>query len=151
MIRVATISDKLGLLDLIREFADTKAKEAMAKFDVTKVSDIVNKCIEAGTVLVMDIEDPERLNCYKLVGGMAGLLFNSLMSYELIYQDLFFYIQPSYLGYTKSMLNKLEERCKELKVDRISMATMGDNPRLDKLYELLGYSILEKHFSKEII
>jgi len=141
MIRLATISDKGAILDLIKEFAETKAKSV--RFSIDKVNDITNKCIELGTVLSLEVGG-------KIVGAACGMLFKSLMSEELIYQDLFFYIQPSHVGHTKSMLSKLEERCKELKVDRISMATMGDNPRLDKLYELVGYSILEKHFSKEI-
>ena len=141
MIRQGIPKDKVDLLRLIREFRDTKA--TMIKFDLDKVSEITNKCIELETVLVLEKEG-------KVVGAMVGMLFHSLMSYELIYQDLFFYIQKPHLGCTKSMLNELERRCKDMKIDRISMATMGDNPRLDKLYELLGYSILEKHFSKEI-
>ncbi len=142
MIRQGTFKDKLQILSLIKEFKDTKAE--MVKFDINKVSDITNKCIELGTVLVLD-------EGMQIRGATVGMLFHSLMSYELIYQDLFFYIQKSYLGHTKSILSALENRCKELNVGRISMATMGDNPRLDRLYELLGYSILEKHFSKELM
>ena len=142
MIRTATASDKDAVLLLIKEFSEIKT--IGIKFDTEKVSKITNTCIDSDTVLVLEVEG-------KIVGAACGMLFKSLMSEEIIYQDIYFYIQKPYLNYTKSMLHKIEEKCKEMGVDKISMATMGDNPRLDKLYELLGYKILEKHFSKEIV
>lgn len=144
MIRLAKKSDKKSILHLIGEFAATVAEQQNVRFDIEKVAELVDKCIEYETVLLLEVEG-------KIVGGMCGLIMTSLMSNELIYQDLFFYIQKPYLGHTKSMLNELERRCKLVKINKISMATMGNRPRLDRLYERFGYSILEKHFCKEIV
>ncbi len=139
MIRKATNEDKEKIIELSKEFYETKAQGI--KFNTNKVNEIISNCLE--TVLVLEVDK-------RIVGISCGVLVKSLMSEEVIYQDIYFYIQKPYINYTKSMLNKIEQMCKEKGVERISMATMGDNPRLDKLYELLGYSILEKHFYKEI-
>lgn len=87
----------------------------------------------------------------KVVGGCCGQIVESFLSDEVVYQDLFFYIQPKHRTYTKALMTVLEKECKERGVNKIVMASFGDNERLDKFYKLLGYELLEKHFVKGCI
>lgn len=138
MIRKAVISD----LSCIKLLAD-EFKPFHFNADRAMEVEIFHKCIEKHLVLVAE-------EAGEIVGVSCGMLVDSLITHEKVYQDLYFYIKPAYKNYTRSLLNALYELCRGHKVRTLIMASLGDNPRLDKLYELMGFKLLEKHFYKEL-
>jgi len=141
MIRLATTKDLSGISSLVTEFSELKTGDV--KFETDKVNGIITKCIENETVLALEVGG-------KVVGGHCAIVVDSLMNNEVIYQDMFFYIRKPYVLHTRSLLRGIERRCVAVGANTVVMATMGDNPRLDKLYKIMGYGIMETHHSKRV-
>ena len=150
MIRLAETKDINYISELVQEFFEQEVPYLGVKFDVEKVTRTLKDCIENHIVLVLEEEDPERLHCYKIVGGICGLTVKSLLSEETVFQDIFFYIQQPYRVKALMVVSALEEICERDGVNRIILTSIGESPRLDRFYEKIGYKLLEKHYSKEI-
>ena len=97
-------------------------------------------------------------NCFLLVvdgvcqGILFGVRFKSLISQNIIFQELIWYVNKEYRMSGISLLREAEKSLKLSGVNSIIMAVL-ENSKTDKLksfYERLGYKQMEVHFIKEL-
>ena len=97
-------------------------------------------------------------NCFLLVvdgvcqGILFGVRFKSLISQNLIFQELIWYVNKEYRRSGISLLREAEKCLKAEGVHSIIMAVL-ENSKTDKLkdfYGRLGYKPMEVHFIKEL-
>ncbi len=143
MIRLAGINDLYQIEQIFREFAEDAAPMYKLKFNVDKAKITLEGCLKEHLVPVIEIDG-------KIVGGICGLIIDSMMTSDVIFQDLFFYVKPEYVNLTRNLIRDTQKFCKARGVNKMVLATLGENERLDRFYKLLGFEILEKHFVKEI-
>jgi len=144
IIRRAEYKDIEPALELIKDFH----KESMNAYNVLcdeKIArEVMTKFVD--TSFVLEIEG-------KIVGLLGGLIVNYPLNNKPMYSEWVWYVAPKYRRYGVKMYKKLEEYCKERSITQIGMALMANSKaeKLEKFYLRLGFTLLEKHFIKEIL
>jgi len=91
----------------------------------------------------------------KIIGCLGGNLFPHWFNYDtLIFNEMIWYVLPEYRrgGGGVRLIRAMEKECKDRGVDKMVLghtyALMPDDLR--KLFEGLGYRIIESHYIKDI-
>lgn len=137
-------TDFPGLLELIRLFE----KEGFGAYGFKVDDGYLLKSMPnfAPTSLVMTDKG-------RMVGVMAGVVAETPVNGERIYQQAFWYVRKEYRSHSAELLDAAERFIAEtLKVRKISMCAFGDERRQtkDRFFRRRGYRLLEAHYLKEV-
>ena len=143
MPRNATSDDIPRLLPLVKAFADEIGfgEDYSHKCAAQTLSD----AISTGVVLVEEKDD-------ELVGLIVGSIARSPWNpFKLMIEELMFYVNEDYrntrAGYM--LLKTYTDRVSDMDLYASSLKLMYNSPDLTKVYEKLGYKLLEKTFVKK--
>jgi len=135
--------DFMDVSRLLQEFH----KEALEEYGLDCESHQIEKAINENKseVLVLEMDG-------KVVGLIAGTIIDYPLQKAKIFQELIWYVSKSYRKYGISLLKELEKRCKERGIYTVIMVAMGNSmaAKLDRLYRITGYKLLETHYIKVI-
>lgn len=143
IVRQYANDDFMDVATLLQEFH----KEALEEYGLKHESGQLNKAIKdnsaEGLVLEMD---------GKVVGLIAGKVVDYPMQKAKIFQEMAWYVSKSHRRYGIKLLRELEARCKARGIGMVIMVAMGNSmaAKLDRLYKLTGYKLLETHYVKVI-
>lgn len=87
-----------------------------------------------------------------LVGILGGVIINSLLSDDLIFQEVIFYVKPEYRKYSKELLKYMELHLKDIDVNLMAMnAPSSDNiDIIGRFYNIQGFKELERIYLKRL-
>lgn len=87
-----------------------------------------------------------------LVGVLGGVIINSLLSDDLIFQEVIFYVKPEYRKYSKELLKSMELHLKDIDVNLMAMnAPSSDNiDIIGRFYNIQGFKELERIYLKRL-
>jgi GNAT superfamily N-acetyltransferase len=87
-----------------------------------------------------------------LVGILGGVVINSLLSDDLIFQEVIFYVKPEYRKYSKELLKYMELHLKDIDVNLMAMnAPSSDNiDIIGRFYNIQGFKELERIYLKRL-
>lgn len=88
----------------------------------------------------------------KIVGVLGGMIANYPLNGELIYQELAWYVNKKYRLHGIRLFKVLEQFCHEKGIKKIGVTLMANSKaeKLEKFYERLGFTYLEKHYIKNL-
>lgn len=87
-----------------------------------------------------------------IVGGIGGIWGPDLHFPRLIAVETFWCVLPEHRGPGLKLVARFEEWAEEKKCDFVALVHLEDSypDSLEKIYSRRGYSLVEKHFVKEI-
>ena len=141
--RKATIEDLDKVVSLFEIFKNEEAPSYGLDFNIPVALGTFKACIEKHIVIVLE-------NNEDIVGGIAGLVIPSMMSKEVVFQEIFFYVHREYRNLSAKLLKNVEDICVKAGINKIVMASLGHNERLDSFYIKQDYNLLEKHYFKQL-
>ncbi len=143
IIRQYAGDDFMDVSYLVKEFYKEAIEEYGLKCEIDQVNKVIND--NKSEILVMEMDG-------KVVGLIAGMLLNYPLQKAKIFQEIMWYVSKDYRRYGISLLRELERRCKERGIHTVIMVAMGSSmsAKLDRLYRMSGYRILETHYVKGI-
>ena len=144
--RQAIQEDIPQIEQLIKGFFETLNEEDKIRFDLT-YTDLLIRNILATHLLLVLVKDK------KILGGLGGLIGTLAMNGKMrVFQEVFFYILPTYRRYSQLLLNAIEKEVKRFSVDLVIMAHLADDnhEKMDRFYGARGYKLLEKHYYKRV-
>jgi GNAT superfamily N-acetyltransferase len=87
-------------------------------------------------------------------GVLGGFVVPFCLNYNLrVFQEILFYIKPEHRKGTMAvrMIKEMERVCKENDCTHLLMAHLhGNNVNLNKVYDRLGYKVMESQYIKGI-
>lgn len=86
------------------------------------------------------------------IGIMAGTVVKQLLSDDLIYQEMVWYVDEEHRGGGVRLMKHLEKWCAEQGIKHIIMAFLYSSmpDRLLDFYKRMGYEPLEMHLMKRV-
>jgi GNAT superfamily N-acetyltransferase len=148
LIRKANKKDVPEIKDLIAKSFEAAFDVNDIKYDVSQATRLAEDLIKHHLLLVLVEQELK-----KIVGGIGGQLLLLPMSVETkAFQEIFFYVLPTFRGYSHRLLHELEEACKYQEIEIIIMAHLSDkdHEKMDRFYFTKGYKLLEKHYYRRI-
>ena len=149
-VRTACSSDIEGVSRMIAEFNTRSLAKFGLGFSVQDATELATKLIATHVALLLVEVNGES---EKIVGGIGGTIVPSMMnSASIVFTEIFFYVDQEYRKYSAFLLETLENKCIETKVDKIIMANMNDEnfDKLARFYSMKGYQLLEQHYIKGV-
>ena len=131
------------VFNLIKTYEDSKG--ALANYNLMYKEKVVLKLIDSFGNTSFVLENGEDIR-----GVMLGCVLRYPLSDELMYQEYLWYVDEDHRKHSLKLYNFLENYCKANKIKHILLGHMGgvDSESMDKLYNKLGYRLVEKHFIK---
>lgn len=135
--------DFMDVASLIQEFHKEALEDYGLKCEDSQIGQAIKNNQAETLVLEMD---------GKVVGLITGKITDYPLQKKKIYQEFMWYVSKAYRRYGISLLRELEAKCKERGIGMIIMVAMGNSmsAKLDRLYKLTGYRLLETHYIKVI-
>jgi len=146
LIRKANIRDVPQVRVLITEFFERVLNNSDITYDPFCATALAEGIIKDHFMLVIEEEK-------RIVGGLGGLIEPLQMNRRIkVFQEVFFYVKPTFRGYTHRLIGELEAACKYQGIDLIVMAHLSDknHEKMDRFYFTRGYKLLEKHYYRRI-
>jgi len=142
-VRLAKESDLPDALSLVHEFQKEGLDEFGLFCDDEKAKIIMCSNIEHSLVLEND---------GKVIGCLGGFITQGIVSTDLVYQELIWYVSKKYRLWGLKLLRELENKCRQWGIKKILMIHMGNlnAEKMKHFYENLGYKFLEAHYIKDI-
>jgi GNAT superfamily N-acetyltransferase len=108
-----------------------------------KLRNLITVCRENSFVLSVDGQ---------VVGIIAGIIGNSMLSDRPVYQEIVWFVDEKYRKYGIKLLKHIEKWCEDNNIDQIIMALMVNSKadKLDKFYNMMGYEQFEIHYIKNL-
>ena len=148
-IREGELTDVDDLIPIFQRFVDNELKGYPIKFQVDKAVKTITELTNNHLTIVMEIEDAVHPDVYKIVGAMSGMVVNSLMGEEIVYQEIFFYILDEYRNHSVEFLRTVKQLAKCKGIDKIVVGAF-QNEKLGKFYLMNGFKFLETHYYQEL-
>ena len=141
IIRQYAPDDFMDIAHLLEEFHAESLKEYGLECEPDQLEKAVEEYKSEGLVLEMD---------GKIVGLITGKVIDYPLQKAKIFQELIWYVSKNYRKYGLKLLKELEKRCKERGIYTIIMVALGNSmtAKLDRLYRMTGYKLLETHYIK---
>ena len=88
----------------------------------------------------------------QVFGGIGGIIHPDLLTGKLTAVELFWYVKPEYRSGGVRLLKTFEEWAKSRDCKVIAMICLSCSmmDKLDDFYRKAGYTLLEKHYIKEV-
>lgn len=145
MIRTATEEDLFDLTILCREFI--KEVGPPLKFDKKKIETFLTNAIlsDACLVLVMESEG-------EVTGGLVGVISEHPFLPMVMASELGWFVSKEKRGSIESikLIKHFEQWARNVGAHSISMADESKLNDLSNLYQRLGYTLMERTYTKEI-
>ena len=86
----------------------------------------------------------------KIVGVIAGMIGQSMVSTDPVMQELIFFVTPSKRGHGTELLGAFENMARQMGCKHVLMVFMGNLHRkaMERFYTRSGYAFLEAQFIK---
>lgn len=141
LIREATQADIPSVLGLIHEFQE----ESLNKYSLFCNDDKAIKLMKSvyKTALVMTIDE-------KIVGVIAGVIGQSMVSVEPVMQELIWFVSKGYRKYGCKLLKRFEQFSKDRGCKQLLMVHLGNTNReiMECFYKRSGYELMECQYIK---
>lgn len=87
-----------------------------------------------------------------LVGILGGAVINGLMSNDLVFQEVIFYIKPEYRKLSKKLIKFMEEYLKIRGINLMAMnaPSTDDIDIIGRFYNINGFKELERIYLKRL-
>lgn len=131
----------------MREFNADSFEQYGLSFNAAHATELALTLIKDYILLL--VETKEKM----IVGGIGGLVVPSLLNRDvIIFQEVFFYINPAFRSSWKLLIDTLENTCKDKGIDHIILGMMHNEytEKLTRLYHMRGYMNLERHLIKRV-
>ena len=140
----------LEVRKLCAAFSDESLKEYGLEVTGDRLDQMIQVCKEISFFLMAP--DPEKLNQYKPVGLIAGMVVNNLTNGKAALQEVIWYVYKEHRKQGRMLLEYFEEAAKNIGCSQIVMALMCNSgaEKLGKFYERMGYKPFEVQYMKEI-
>jgi len=140
---MVTKDDFEKVVELMSEFAEESLSEYGTKLDI----DQLKKTFDSGcdTSFAAIVDD-------KMVGVLGGRIVNDFCSAEPVYEEIVWFMNKKYRRYGIKLFNFMQQWCVVHGVNRITMCAMENSMRdkLGRLYERLGFQVMETRYIKVI-
>ena len=143
IIRAANLTDKEDIGSLVEEFHKESLKDYGISFDIECAKTTFMKHYKSSLVL----EDKG-----KVIGAIIGTLVKHGMDTKEAYQEMMWFVTKSHRRYGIKLLKALETKCKEEGIGCIVMGhmTTKKSEKMERLYDRLGYKMLEVQYMKTL-
>lgn len=127
--------------DLVVQFF----KDSLNEYDLRMEFDTFASLEEKLTIFV-------GLDQGEVVGVIAGVVTNQLLSNKLLFQEMMWYVDKNHRGEGTKLMDHMEDWCKDQGIEKIVMCRMHNSmpETLGKFYEKIGYSPFETHYVKDV-
>jgi GNAT superfamily N-acetyltransferase len=147
-IRKGEFRDIPEVLKMVREFHREGVAEHGLGYDERSARETAFGIYYAGVSLVLE-DDKEGL-----CGVLGGFLIPFCLNYQAkVFQEVLFYIKPEHRKGTWALrlIKEMERYCGEVGCTHVLMAHLhGNNVNLSRVYERLGYRVMESQYLKGI-
>jgi len=145
IIREAKPEEACAVAEFMTKF---EAETAHVKVDARHAGEIYESMIRRGAgcmfILLSDGGD--------MIGGLGCIKAPDLHYDRIIAVETYWYVMPEYRGVGMLLMEHFEKWAKANGCDAVAFVHLSDSmPEiLEKVYEKRGYTLIEKHFLKEI-
>lgn len=150
LIREAVKADIPQVLELIHEFQD----ESLNHYSLFCNDEKALKVMEATYPNALVMEDTDHPSVAgKIVGVIAGVIGESIVSTEKVMQELVWFVKKEYRGCGDELLERFEGLSKDRGCGQLLMVHMGNLHRkaFERFYTRRGYELLECQYLKCLI
>lgn len=145
-IRMATEEDIGSIFGLFADMSLDHLQGYDTIIDREKIKTSLVSMVRAQSVYLAQTEEG------KIVGGMAGTIYPSLLSNDVVMCSMFFYIDKDKRNFTAGFIKQLEQILSKTGVTRLVIGNPDGNngPEMDRFYSMLGFKKLETHYIKAV-
>ena len=117
------------------------------KVDIDHATAVYERMIDKGSMTVLVMEEDR-----DLIGSMAFLISPDLHDGKLTAVETYWFMHPDHRGNGMKLFDAFEKIAIGLGCKKLAMIHMMDSyPEvLERLYERKGYTLIEKHYVKEV-
>lgn len=139
---VALMSDVDKVMVLVDNYL---SDEGLIKIDGDIAKRSLKQIIKMNGVLLGEVDG-------EVIGGAAGYTMPGLFTSDVFFSILFFYVKKDCRKMTSSFIKAIEEMLKMAGITKIVFGVpyTWNYPVLSRFYRMMGYSLLESHYCKDI-
>ena len=143
VIRKGELHDTEGVTELFKEFHDESLNEYGVNFDIECAKGAWQKHYQESLVAIKD---------GKVIGIIAGTLVSFGLEGRQMFQELVWFVTKKQRRYGVLLLRAMEEKLKSVGISSIVMSHMTNSKseKIEKLYDKMGYKMLEVHYVKDL-
>lgn len=150
IIREVVKADFPQVLELIHEFQRESLDSYKLFCDDAKAMKVIESTYD-NALAMEDTDHPSVAG--KIVGVIAGIIGESVVSTDKVMQELLWFISKDYRGYGAELLERFEKLSKDRGCKQIVMVHMGNLHRraFERFYTRRNYELLELQYIKCLI
>ena len=143
-IRIADENDVPTVQELYTKFTGENM-EGVAVLDKEIVNQSVRSMIAQKALILAELDG-------QAIGFMSGYFSQCHFSKDVMFASMFLFLKEGFRGLTYIFLHKVEEMLQSTDATKFVVASPAfkGSERLDALYERCGFTLLEKHYAREI-
>ena len=148
MLRPMTESDMDVVVDLLTQMYEESSNYQELEFSLDRVEEVARQTIQSGFAMLYEETGG------KVVGVMAGVVYQPTFSRDLMAADLALYVHPDYRGFVAVRLVTAFitwAKSRGAKLISVGVTAGIDNDAAVKLYEILGFKKTGTSLMMEVI
>lgn len=147
-IRLANMEDLEVVCDFAESFFDETPYAKSYVFSRRRVKEVIGGClsspVDKAVVILLESDTTP-------IGVLIAVAVQSIFSEDLLAQEIMWWVDPPYRGISSlKLLEALEEWAKEFGMSYVSMGSVPEVTKLDRLYTRLGYTNTELAYIKDM-
>lgn len=144
-IREARPEDLPRIVAMFAEFVSSTQYARYVGNDPVHSAAMMERLItdEGKALFVVDSEDG-------VIGMLGVMVFTQPFSGETIASELFWWLDPKHRGHGVWLLRRAENWARSKGAARMNMMAPADKPRVAEIYEAIGYSYVERVYSRDL-
>jgi GNAT superfamily N-acetyltransferase len=145
MIREAKVSEVRRVAEFMKGFEKVTP---LLKLDIHHTVEQYERFISKGIGAILMLLNERG----SLHGGLGFITYPDLHSGDMMAVETFWYVDPNHRGRGVQLVREFEKRAKEQGCKKVAMIHLMDSypAELENLYSRMGYTLIEKHYVKEV-